>query len=333
MLRLERKLDAAAIARLADGARFAPAPLSDEERARHPPISPARRPGSPATIRNGSIRISRSSATSAPPRVRRSPAARRSICASTRSKVTASRRVRRRSPIWRAGPTHWSPTDRAHRAGADAKEPRVHAEPAFIKGLVEVQDEGSQLAALLANARAGEQVVDLCAGAGGKTLALAAVMEGPPSQLCATKPRQAPARPDPCPARPRRRPICRCDAFPPRSDVLVDLAGNADLVVIDAPCSGTGGPGGAIRMPNGVCGLHRLSGIASRSRRRRSTARRRWSSPAAASPMSPARCCPRRTATRSAAFSDGTPNSPSCRRPKPPPRSVSGRSSSAAPRC
>ena len=60
---------------------------------------------------------------------------------------------------------------------AGAKSPPIHAEHAFIKGLIEIQDEGSQLAALLAGAKPGEQVVDLCAGAGGKTLALAAVME------------------------------------------------------------------------------------------------------------------------------------------------------------
>ena len=43
---------------------------------------------------------------------------------------------------------------------------------------IEVQDEGSQLAALLSAAKPGEQVIDLCAGAGGKTLALAAMMQG-----------------------------------------------------------------------------------------------------------------------------------------------------------
>src|SRR5204862_212402 len=63
------------------------------------------------------------------------------------------------------------------RLAADANNPAIHAEPAFIKGLVEIQDEGSQLAALLTDAKPGAQVVDLCAGAGGKTLALAAMME------------------------------------------------------------------------------------------------------------------------------------------------------------
>jgi 16S rRNA (cytosine967-C5)-methyltransferase len=50
-------------------------------------------------------------------------------------------------------------------------------EPAFQKGWVDLQDEGSQIAALLAGAAPGEQVADLCAGGGGKTLALAATME------------------------------------------------------------------------------------------------------------------------------------------------------------
>ena len=65
----------------------------------------------------------------------------------------------------------------ASRPAPDAKSPAIHAEPAFLKGMIEIQDEGSQLAALLAGATPGEQVVDLCAGGGGKTLALAAMME------------------------------------------------------------------------------------------------------------------------------------------------------------
>src|SRR5581483_3967139 len=74
-------------------------------------------------------------------------------------------------------PARWSPVGLRMKLDAGAKSPAIHAEPAFISGLIEIQDEGSQLAALLADAKPGEQVVDLCAGAGGKTLALAAAMQ------------------------------------------------------------------------------------------------------------------------------------------------------------
>ncbi len=76
-----------------------------------------------------------------------------------------------------AEPTRWSPVGLRIRLAADAKSPAIHAEPLFLKGAIEIQDEGSQLAALFAGAKPGEQVIDLCAGAGGKTLALAAAME------------------------------------------------------------------------------------------------------------------------------------------------------------
>src|SRR5256885_2079591 len=82
-------------------------------------------------------------------------------------------------------PTRWSPHGLRITLAADAKSPAIHAEPAFIKGEIEIQDEGSQLAALLAGAKPGEQVLDLCAGAGGKTLALAAAMDNK-GQLYAT---------------------------------------------------------------------------------------------------------------------------------------------------
>src|SRR5262249_41070334 len=60
-------------------------------------------------------------------------------------------------------PTRWSPWGLRIRLSADAKSPAIHAEPAFLKGAVDVQDEASQLAALFSAARPGEQVVDLCA--------------------------------------------------------------------------------------------------------------------------------------------------------------------------
>ena len=140
---------------------------------------------SPATIRNGSIRISPAcSATSARRRARRWPRARRSICASTRSRPTATAAAEALADL-APEPTRWSPHGLRIRLKADAKSPAVHAEPAFLKGLIEVQDEGSQLAALFARAKPGEQVLDLCAGGGGKTLALAAAMENK-GQLYAT---------------------------------------------------------------------------------------------------------------------------------------------------
>jgi 16S rRNA (cytosine967-C5)-methyltransferase len=109
----------------------------------------------------------------------------------------------------------------------------------FLKGLIEVQDEGSQLAALFSGAKPGEQVVDLCAGAGGKTLALAAMMDNK-GQLYATdddKRRLAPIH-----DRLARSGARNVQVRTPKSvgGEIADLAGGIDLVLIDAPCTGTG---------------------------------------------------------------------------------------------
>ncbi len=123
--------------------------------------------------------------------------------------------------------------------GEDGRAPALTAEPAYAKGQVEIQDEGSQIAALLSGAKAGSQVLDLCAGGGGKSLALAAQMTNK-GQIYAT---DADGR--------RLAPIhdrlARADArnvqvrHPRRGqDVVADLAGRCDLVLVDAPCSGTG---------------------------------------------------------------------------------------------
>ncbi len=77
----------------------------------------------------------------------------------------------------RAAPTPYSPSGLRLPLAPDGRGPALAAEPAYIKGRLEIQDEGSQLAALLALAKPREQVLDLCAGAGGKTLALAASMQ------------------------------------------------------------------------------------------------------------------------------------------------------------
>ena len=138
-----------------------------------------------------------------------------------------------------AEPARWSPMGLRIRLAADSKSPAIHAEPAYLKGQIEIQDEGSQLAAVLAGAEPGEQVVDLCAGAGGKTLALAAAMENH-GQIYATDSdkRRLVAIHD----RLLRADARNVQVRTPRgeADVLSDLAGRADLVLIDAPCTGTG---------------------------------------------------------------------------------------------
>jgi 16S rRNA (cytosine967-C5)-methyltransferase len=122
---------------------------------------------------------------------------------------------------------------------SDGRGPALAAEPDYIKGRVEIQDEGSQLAALCSLASAGEQALDLCAGAGGKTLAIAAMM-GNKGQIYATD--ADGRRLAPIYKRLERAGVRNVQVRAPRrgSDVLVDLEGKCDLVVVDAPCTGTG---------------------------------------------------------------------------------------------
>jgi len=114
---------------------------------------------------------------------------------------------------------------------------------AFGAGLVELQDEGSQLAALLCDARPGMAVVDLCAGGGGKTLALAASMQGQ-GRLLAMDVDQA--RLDRGALRLRRAGVNEAGAgFVERRvardvETAEDLRAAFDRVLVDAPCSGTG---------------------------------------------------------------------------------------------
>jgi 16S rRNA (cytosine967-C5)-methyltransferase len=122
---------------------------------------------------------------------------------------------------------------------ADGRGPAIQAEPEFLKGWIEVQDEGSQLAALLAGAKPGEQVVDLCAGGGGKTLALSALMRNQ-GEIYATD--SDARRLAPIHERLQRAGARNVQVRTPRAraDAVRDLDCHADLVLVDAPCTGAG---------------------------------------------------------------------------------------------
>ncbi|HEX4847326.1 MAG TPA: RsmB/NOP family class I SAM-dependent RNA methyltransferase, partial [Novosphingobium sp.] len=112
---------------------------------------------------------------------------------------------------------------------------------AYTRGLIEVQDGGSQLACLAAAAQPGETVIDLCAGAGGKTLALAAAMDGRGRLIAADTDRTRLSRLAPRAERAGAGGIETRLLDPNReAEALADLAGAADAVLVDAPCSGTG---------------------------------------------------------------------------------------------
>ena len=119
-------------------------------------------------------------------------------------------------------------------------KPALSKLPLFTAGLVEVQDEGSQLLALLTDAKRGEMVVDFCAGAGGKTLALGASMRNTGRlyafdtsghRLAALKPRLA---------RSGLSNVYPVQISHERDERIKRLSGKIDRVLVDAPCSGLG---------------------------------------------------------------------------------------------
>ncbi|MFN3214608.1 MAG: RsmB/NOP family class I SAM-dependent RNA methyltransferase [Henriciella sp.] len=118
------------------------------------------------------------------------------------------------------------------------REASLDSIPAYSKGWVEVQDAGSQIAAAAANVRAGEQVLDYCSGGGGKTLALAAAMDGKGQvfaydidgrRLSAIIPRL------------KRSGAHNVQLLHPSEPEALDaLKEQMDCVFVDAPCTGTG---------------------------------------------------------------------------------------------
>ena len=241
-LRLQRGLATPTIAGLFDGARFGPPPLTDAERDRLDTGSLADAPADvagdvpawvlpalTATFGDALLPELRALGRRAPLDIR--------VNALKLDRDAALERL-----------AHLAPERTPHAAtglripiDADGRGPALHVEPEFLDGLYEIQDEGSQLASGLVGARAGETLVDLCAGGGGKTLALAA-LTGNGARLVATD--SDPRRLAPIHER-LRRAGAQVEVRTPRSgraraDVLTDLDGTVDRVLVDAPCTGSG---------------------------------------------------------------------------------------------
>jgi 16S rRNA (cytosine967-C5)-methyltransferase len=240
MLKVERGLDVETIAALCDGGRFAPEPLTEAECAvlasRSLENAPSHIAGDYPEWLDGYL-----AQAFGDERVAEATAMASRAPLDLRVNTLKARREKILSSLAHLGaqPTPWSPTGLRIELGADARNPGIHAEEDFLKGAIEVQDEGSQLAALLSAARPGEQVIDLCAGAGGKTLALAALMQGKGRLIATDRDKRQLA---PIHERLSRAGVHNADVRTPKgeADTLGDIRASADLVLIDAPCTGTG---------------------------------------------------------------------------------------------
>ena len=240
MLYLMRGLELPEIEKLFDGARFAPEPLSDDEKKRlkKPSLkkAPAHVAGDYPEWLDAQL-----AQTFGDDRAEEGEALAARAPLDLRANTIQAAREKLLEELSHLLPveTSWSPFGVRIPLDDHGRNPPATAEPSFQKGWFEVQDEGSQLAALLTGAKAGEQVLDLCAGAGGKTLALAAIMQNK-GQIFAYDGdlrRLAPIH-----DRIKRSNAHNIQVRSPKgkTDVLSDLETRMDLVLVDAPCTGTG---------------------------------------------------------------------------------------------
>ena len=268
MLHRERGLDVAADRGAVQRCAFRPCAVDrgGAGGARRAARSPARRRPFWAIIRTGSIRILRASSGEERGAEGAALASRAPLDMRVNTLKVEREEVLPRLAHLHAEPTRWSPIGLRIRLAAEAKSPAIHAEPCFRKGAIEIQDEGSQLAALFAGAKPGEQVIDLAAGAGGKTLALAAVMENR-GQIYATdidKRQLAPIH-----ERIARAGARNIQVRTPRGDARRARRPSAAASIL---CSSTRlapepAPGGATRTPSGACARERWRSV-SNSRKR-----------------------------------------------------------------
>ncbi len=228
------------VAALADGGRFAPSPLTEAERGG---IERALAEDAPSYVRGDypewiephfARAFGAAAAEEGAALATRAPVdLRANSLKTTREKVLAA--LRR----FDAAPARFAPNGVRIAAGTGpSRSPHVEAEPGHGKGWYEVQDEGSQIATLLSGAKPKEQVLDLCAGAGGKTLGLAAIMENKGQVYAYDADRM---RLRPIFERLKRAGAHNVQVLPPGDPAaLAELAGKMDRVVVDAPCTGSG---------------------------------------------------------------------------------------------
>jgi len=135
-------------------------------------------------------------------------------------------------------PTEIAQTGLRIKAGSgEERTPNVQVDAAYQKGWLEIQDEGSQIVTALCGAAPGQQVLDYCAGGGGKTLALAAMMENKGQIFAHDNDRNRLA---PIYERLKRAGVRNVQVREPEEGALNTLAGKMDKVVVDAPCTGSG---------------------------------------------------------------------------------------------
>jgi 16S rRNA (cytosine967-C5)-methyltransferase len=232
-------LDVAEIAAAADGSRHALAPLTDAERAALDRTEPMRDGELLADVPAWIVPQLRQALGDRLPAEAAALAERAPVDIRANTlKTTRAKLLAELDPLGPT-PTSYSPVGiRFAAPEGTGRTPNVEAEPAHGKGLFEVQDQGSQIAALLADARPGHDVLDLCAGAGGKTLALAAAMKGEGRIIAHDS--------DKTRLRPIFERLTRSGASnvevvgASNTDALANMTARFDRVVIDAPCTGSG---------------------------------------------------------------------------------------------
>jgi 16S rRNA (cytosine967-C5)-methyltransferase len=240
MLRSARHNDVSEIAALCDGSRFSPEPLSEDER--HA-LSMRTTEDAPDHVRGDYPEWLSASFKAAFGKDAAGEGEAMALRAPLDLRVNTLKTMRIKAlpalAEYEAVAGNHSPDAIRIPPRADGRIKPVQADPLFLKGMVEIQDEGSQIVARLADPQPGQQVLDLCAGGGGKSLALGSLLNNK-GQVFATDADSR--RLAPIHERIARAGIRNVQVRTPRGGVmpLDDLKERMDMVFVDAPCTGTG---------------------------------------------------------------------------------------------